>query len=558
MRFTIKTMLFTVLAAMILVSGGQGLYGLVELRASNADLRHFSQTELPRANLIGLLKDDFANFRLAEATILAAMDDATREAAMLDAEKAMSGVNTRLIALGETSAAAADQTDIASFSKLWRDYVDRHQSFSDLANSGNFNLATDLYVGELGKMHSDAADILSGLAFRGEDAANAAAGAAEANYTYASLGIISAIALSAVAGCLAMVFVWLGLSRPLMRISTAMRRVARGELATEVPDLRFPWEVGQMASALGVLRDNLSEAEAMRALESEREQQAAEALVEERNRIADTFQDSMGSLTAAFVDASRTLASAAQGLSATAEQTSRQAQAVAGAAEGASSNVQGVASSTEELSASVREINTQVNQSASIAEQASRLATRTESNVRNLSLAASEIGEVVSLISAIAEQTNLLALNATIEAARAGTAGRGFAVVASEVKSLAGQTGKATEEISRKVKEIQEVTDQTVGSIGDIVQAIEQVRNVTSTIAGAVTQQGAATDEIAHSTQRAALNAQDVTVNVLGVGRAASETGASAAELLHLSTDLQSRSHDLERSVHDFVGRLRA
>ncbi|SCM75013.1 hypothetical protein KL86PLE_130439 [uncultured Pleomorphomonas sp.] len=558
MRFTIKTMLFTVLAAMILVTGAQGLYGLIELRASNADLRRFSETELPRANVIGLLKDDFANFRLAEATILAAMDDATREAALLDAEKAATGVNTRLLSVAEKSTSAEDQADIANFSKLWRDYVDRHQGFSDLANSGNFNLATDLYVGELGKMYADAADILSGLAFRGEDVANAAASAAETNYTYASYGIVSAIGLSAVAGCLAMVFVWLGLSRPLIRISTAMRRIARGELASEVPNLRFPWEVGQMASALGVLRDNLMEAEAMRALESEREQQAAQALVEERNRIADSFQDSMGSFTAAFVDASRTLATAAQGLSATAEQTSRQAQAVAGAAEGASSNVQGVASSTEELSASVREINAQVNQSASIAEQASHLATRTESNVRNLSLAASEIGEVVNLISAIAEQTNLLALNATIEAARAGTAGRGFAVVASEVKSLAGQTGKATDEIARKVKEIQEATDRTVGSIGDIVQAIEQVRGVTSAIAGAVTQQGAATDEIAHSTQRAALNAQDVSANVLGVGRAAGETGVSAAELLHLSTDLQSRSQELQTSVFDFVEKLRA
>ena len=185
-------------------------------------------------------------------------------------------------------------------------------------------------------------------------------------------------------------------------------------------------------------------------------------------------------------------------------------------------------------------------------------AARTEGEIRALSDAATGINEVVGLIQTIAAQTNLLALNATIEAARAGEAGKGFAVVASEVKQLAQQTAKATEDIGHKVGLIQNATERTVESINRIVATIDSVRDISTAIASAVEQQGAATHEIAGNTSRAADSATAVTENIFGVGRAAEMTGAASTQLMGLSGSLSAQASRLETEVGDFVAQLRA
>jgi methyl-accepting chemotaxis protein len=231
---------------------------------------------------------------------------------------------------------------------------------------------------------------------------------------------------------------------------------------------------------------------------------------------------------------------------------------VTGAAGEAAGNVQTVAAATEEVAVSIREINSQVGTAAQATTGAADEAARTEAEIRELSVAAANVGEVVNLIANIASQTNLLALNATIEAARAGDAGKGFAVVASEVKALATQTARATEEISRKVGEIQGATQRTVDSIVHIVAAIGNVRSISAAIASAVEQQGAATHEIAVNTARAADGTEQVTQTMQEVSRAVSMTGAASTQLMGLSGSLSEQAYDLQREVQNFVKQLSA
>jgi methyl-accepting chemotaxis protein len=349
-----------------------------------------------------------------------------------------------------------------------------------------------------------------------------------------------------------------GIARPIGRITQAMKAVAAGELTTRVPYTRNTNEFGEMAKALEVFAGGLAETEKLRSEQGEADRLAAERQLGERQRLADEFRSTMGALADRFAHSSTAVAEAARELASTAEATTGKAQSVTGAAETAANNVQTIAAGAEELTASIREINEQVSKSAGIASEAAEEATRTDQNVRALSDAAMRIGDVVNLIRAIAEQTNLLALNATIEAARAGEAGRGFAVVASEVKQLASQTAKATDEIGVKIGEIQTATRETVSAIGRIASTITMIREVTSSIAGAVEEQGAATGEIAANAQRAAEGTMQVTGNISVVGEAAEQTGTASNHLSELSAELEHQSADLQREVASFVESLRA
>lgn len=348
------------------------------------------------------------------------------------------------------------------------------------------------------------------------------------------------------------------IARPIGRQIAVMGDLANNRLDVTVPDADRKDEVGQIAKALEVFRQALVKAEDLRKEAALNEIRNAERLKAEREAIADAFEARMGALATAFAASSREVSDAARGLSASAEETSRQAEAVSYAASNASTNVQTVAASTEEMNASVQEIGQQVSHAADIARQASDATELTHTEIRELSRAAAQIGEVVELITTIAGQTNLLALNATIEAARAGDMGKGFAVVASEVKELASQTAKATEVIGGKITEIQGATQRTVGSIEKIVTIITDIRQATSAIASAIEEQGAATREIAFNTQSAAQGTQGVNDNIAGVGRAAEMTGAASTQMMSLSSSLSTQATSLQDEVQRFVTNLRA
>ncbi|WP_237153450.1 methyl-accepting chemotaxis protein [Oryzibacter oryziterrae] len=344
---------------------------------------------------------------------------------------------------------------------------------------------------------------------------------------------------------------------PIAHLIDNMKSMQGGNYALNIAGIGRKDEVGSIAGGLEAFRVSLADAEAQRKAQ-EAAKAAEEAAIRRRAELADRFVSRMESLATGFGKSSGEVSDAARNLSATAEETARQAQAVAGAAEEAASNVQTVAAGAEELSASIQEISKQVGQSSMIAKEAAVEAETSAHNVQTLSQAAQQIGEVVELINNIAAQTNLLALNATIEAARAGDAGKGFAVVAAEVKQLADQTAKATDQIGKKIGEIQTATGTTVDAISRIVRTVQNIQQSSSAIAGAVEEQGAATNEIAANTQRAATGTTAVTSNIAGVSTAAEMTGAASTQLMTLSSRLNEQSSSLQQEVADFVRSLRA
>jgi methyl-accepting chemotaxis protein len=338
----------------------------------------------------------------------------------------------------------------------------------------------------------------------------------------------------------------------------AMGKIAGGNLAVEVPCTGRRDEMGAMARALLVFKEN---AETVQVMQAEREALESAARAEKAaamSRLADEFEARIGEIVETVSSASTELETSAKTLTATADRSQQLAVAVASASEQATANVQSVASAAEQLTTSVTEISRQVQESARMAGDAVDQARTTNDRVGELSKAAGRIGDVVELINTIAGQTNLLALNATIEAARAGDAGRGFAVVASEVKALAEQTAKATGEISQQISGIQAATGDSVSAIREISDTIERLSEISSTIAAAVEEQGAATQEISRNVQQAAHGTHQVSSNIGEVERGAGETGSACSQVLSSAQMLSGDSNRLKAEVTKFLESVRA
>ncbi|WP_262047273.1 methyl-accepting chemotaxis protein [Bradyrhizobium sp. Bra78] len=345
---------------------------------------------------------------------------------------------------------------------------------------------------------------------------------------------------------------------PLTSMTRAMGLLAGGNLAVEIPGRGRADEIGDMAMAIQVFKDNMVETERMRHEQTEVEARQAGQRKADMVKLADQFEQAVGEIVNTVSSASNELEASAGTLTTTASRAQDLSTEVASASQEATANVQAVASATEQLSSSVTEIARQVQESARIAGEAVGQASRTNARVGELSKAAARIGDVVELISTIAGQTNLLALNATIEAARAGEAGRGFAVVASEVKALAEQTAKATGEIAQQVSGIQAATEESVGSIKEISGTIERLSEISSTVAAAVEEQGAATQEISRNVQQAARGTQRVSSNIGDVQRGASETGSASSQVLSAARSLSADSNRLKQEVAKFLSSVHA
>ena len=383
--------------------------------------------------------------------------------------------------------------------------------------------------------------------------AHAERGAAERDLAVQLVLLVAALALAAGA----ILAVTRRVINPLRAIRDAMLKLAGGDLTAEAPFADRKDEIGALAGALGVFKQNAVEKTRIEEEQRGRHAQAAARQQAIEAHIA-TFEGQMGKALEALSGASGEMRKTSDGLSMTSEQTNDQVKLAAAASSEASANVQTVASASEQLSASISEISRQVAHAAGIASRAVEETQQTDSTVQGLAESAGRIGEVVKLISDIAGQTNLLALNATIEAARAGEAGKGFAVVASEVKSLANQTAKATEEISAQILAVQNVTKDAVDAIKRIGGTIGEVSTVATSIASAVEEQGAATQEITRNTQEAARRTKDVSQNISGVTDGADATGAAAGGVKSAAEALNSQTERLRDQVRDFLGKIRA
>ena len=312
------------------------------------------------------------------------------------------------------------------------------------------------------------------------------------------------------------------ITRPLRRSVQALAAFADGDLTQRVPE--------QSAAELGQL------------------ERAINHSVESVNQIVTSVASSADAVAAA----SEQLSASSQQISAGAEETSTQAGLVAGASEEISRNVQTVAAGAEQMGASIREIAHSANEAARVASQAVQMVDTTNVAVSKLGTSSQEIGNVVKVITSIAEQTNLLALNATIEAARAGEAGKGFAVVANEVKELARETANATEDIARRVEAIQGDTGGAVEAIGEIATIITSINDYQLTIASAVEEQTATTNEMSRNVAEASAGSGEIAANISGVAAAADTTTQSVTQTLDAINELARMSGELRSEVGRF------
>ncbi|MDX5595519.1 methyl-accepting chemotaxis protein [Pseudovibrio sp. SPO723] len=378
---------------------------------------------------------------------------------------------------------------------------------------------------------------------------------ARANTTRNTAIIVALLAIAI--GTVVMWLVGSNIAKPIIRTTERMHGLTEGDTATPVEYTDRSDEIGQMASALEVFVKNAIEREQLQS-DSEQEQMAR---LERQKRIDQLIADFDASVKESLNNVSTNsleLKETAKVLTGIAESTTSRSTTAAASSEEASTNVQTVASAAEELAASIEEISRQVGHTQGVVASATTTTQTTNGKVESLDAAAQRIGEVLTLIQAIAEQTNLLALNATIEAARAGEAGKGFAVVAAEVKELANQTSKATEEISSQIVGIQNSSKEAVEAIGAIAKTMGDVNNITQSIAAAVEQQGAATTEISENVQQAATGTRDVAENMSGVTASASETSATAAQVLSASEALMAQADNLQDNIASFLHNVRS
>ena len=368
--------------------------------------------------------------------------------------------------------------------------------------------------------------------------------------------IAAAIALIAVLLTAIAFFFGRTVARPLLSMSTAMTRLAEGDLTVSVPAAKRRDEIGEMAEAMRVFKDNAAQIERARAERAQLEDKAREDEKRMLETVSADFNSSVGGIVGRVTGAAEELRNTANRLMALASRTGDSTVEASASIDSASTSAQTVAAAAEELSASINEIARQVSQSSQIAQEAVQRAQRTDHTVAGLSDAANRIGEVIHLIQDIAERTNLLALNATIEAARAGDAGKGFAVVAGEVKGLATQTARATEDISAQIGAIRRVSDESVAAIRGIGEIIGQLNQVTTSISAAVEEQSSATREIAQHVVQTSQAAKEVSSKIHDVDVSSQESKSAANQVLDASNDLSDRSHQLREEVTRFLGKL--
>lgn len=347
------------------------------------------------------------------------------------------------------------------------------------------------------------------------------------------------------------------IAKPLQKMTDAMDALATGDLSVEIPTVKSSDEIGDMGRALSVFKANAIKVEAMRREQKALEEKAAAERKQAMLDLADKFEAEVMGVVQVVSTSAKEMYDLLADMSRRSQEVNVRMTAVAAATDETSSNVSTVASATEELSSSIGEISRRVSEAAHISNQASEETARTDAMVKELAAAAEKIGEVVQLINDIASQTNLLALNATIEAARAGEAGKGFAVVASEVKGLANQTAKATEEITAQIGAVQDQTRKSVEAIHGIGEVIDKVREISSSIASAVEEQGAATKEISHNVQQAAQGTQEVSSNVGATANAISENVSTEKKMVTASNELASNAGKLREHVLAFLRSVR-
>ena len=553
--YSIRAKITAVVAFLLVAMTGMGLLAVKNMRSLNASTVDITTNWLPSVRILGELRAGIITYRNVVREHMLA-ETAEDKAAV---EKTLAGVvesNTKIRQTYEPMITSPEERALYNeWVQLWEKYKKGTEEVMALSRKEAGKIpheAHELNVKTVNKISLDADAVLKKDIDLNNAGADKAGTDAADNYTFAFSLLAVILGVAAIVGIAVGIYLVRDVSSGIASIVKPMQALGQGDLAAQVPHQGEKTEIGAMADVLQVFKEALIAKKAA----DEAAARDAEAKIERGRRVDGVtrdFESMIGEIVETVSSASTQLEASAGTLTATAERSQALTTAVAAASEEASTNVQSVASATEEMASSVNEISRQVQESARMAGDAVGQARTTTDRVSELSKAATRIGDVVELINTIAGQTNLLALNATIEAARAGEAGRGFAVVASEVKALAEQTAKATGEIGQQITSIQAATQESVGAIKEISGTIERLSEISSTIAAAVEEQGAATHEISRNVQQAAHGTVQVSANIADVQRGASETGMASSQVLSAAKSLSGDSNRLKLEVGKFL-----
>jgi methyl-accepting chemotaxis protein len=546
-----------VLAVIVAIVLAGSLFSLTRLGALSQATVEVADLWLPKVRLLGEMKALVIEHRQIELARMVSETEAERAEMDGRLAKTRTELDARKAEYAKFPASEESRALYAAFSAEWDKYLVVAARVIELVRAGNLHDARALQVSEGRAMFRAARAALDQDIVLGNKGAEAARERAQRIDEQSRLAMILAGALVVALTIGATLLLTRAVARPISEMTAAMRRLAEGELDLAIPAQGRGDEIGAMAEAVAVFKDNALRARAL-AAEQEAARAAREARAQTITRLTGAFDASVTGVLDIVAGATTEMEATASAMSANAEQTSRQAASVAAASAQASSSVQTVASAAEELAASIAEIGRQVEQSARLSRAASDEANVTNEVMKSLADSSARIGTVVELIDDIAGQTNLLALNATIEAARAGEAGKGFAVVAGEVKSLANQTARATGEIGAQIGAVQSASQRAVSAIAAIVGRIDQINHIASAIASAVEQQSAATSEIARNVQQAAEGTNVIAGTIGGVTSAAADTGSAAAQVLSAAQSLAEQAAALKQTVDGFLDGVRS
>jgi methyl-accepting chemotaxis protein len=555
-KYSIRAKITAVVAFLLIAMTAMGALNVRQMYVINASTVDIVTSWLPSVRVLGELRAATITYRAIVRSHLLATDEAGKQLQEDLLAKWITNTDKARKTYEPLITSAEERALYNEFSTSWAEYLAGVKEVLVLSRKNEDKEARVLHAkASLAGVKGDETlqkDVL--LNSKGADAAGSQAAEGFDNDIKI---VLSSLLLTIIIGIGAAVFLVRGVSAGIKSIVAPMQALGNGDLTAQVPHQGEKTEIGAMAEALQVFKQALIAKKAA----DEAAARDADAKIERGRRVDNItrdFESLIGEIVATVSSASTQLEASAGTLTTTAERAQQLTTTVAAASEEASTNVRSVASATEEMASSINEIGRQVQDSARMAGEAVDQARKTNDRVSELSKAAARIGDVVELINTIAGQTNLLALNATIEAARAGEAGRGFAVVASEVKALAEQTAKATGEIGQQITGIQTATQDSVNAIKEIGGTIEKLCEISSTIASAVEEQGAATQEISRNVQQAAHGTQQVSSHITDVQRGASETGSASSQVLAAAQSLSGDSNRLKLEVGKFLNSVRA